>query len=311
MLWYDRELTVAPFKRLVNRQEEKAHGELKSVADDYGYVVYLKVRVADVLPIEDSGITQEQYTYALKAHFDFVACDSDYNPVFVVEFDGPSHQADVQRLRDSMKDGLCKRFDMPILRINTNHLVQKYNKASLLRWIVSAWELQKSFDEAQERGQIPWDEGFDPVMLWHPGKTVEEIHPHWLSLKPRLTIEQLHKQGRLPKASSCQFVFMDDAGNYHGIEWMDVTDKTVLCVETAMRSQLFPIYLGDLFSELLPVLLFEKLEQFLATGQGAVEPHAVEQRVTDWKKRYRFASAHSSGGSLVKVSLSLVSGHFV
>jgi len=55
MLWYDRELAVAPFKRLVNRQEEKAHGELKSVADDYGYVVYLEVRVADVLPIEDSG----------------------------------------------------------------------------------------------------------------------------------------------------------------------------------------------------------------------------------------------------------------
>jgi hypothetical protein len=54
--WYDRELAVAPFKRLVNRQEEKAHGELKSVAEDYGYVVYLKVRVADVLPIEIVGL---------------------------------------------------------------------------------------------------------------------------------------------------------------------------------------------------------------------------------------------------------------
>lgn len=43
------------FGRLVNRQEEKAHGELKSVADEYGYVVYLKVRLADVLPIGGRG----------------------------------------------------------------------------------------------------------------------------------------------------------------------------------------------------------------------------------------------------------------
>jgi len=302
---------VAPFKRLVNRQEENAHGELKTVADDYGYVVYLKVRVADVLPIEDSGIASELYTYALKSHFDFVACDRDYNPVFVVEFDGPSHRAETQRWRDKMKDILCVRFAMPVLRINTNHLVQKYNKASLPRWIISAWELQKSFDEAQERGHIPWDEGFDPVMLWHPGKTLEEIHPHWLSLRPRRSIELLHKQGRLPNAYSCQFVFRDDSDNYHGIEWMDVTDKTDLCIESAMRSQLFPIYLGDLFSELLPVLLYEKLEQFLATGRGDVEPSAVEYKVADWKRRYQFASAHSSGGSLVKVSLSLVSGRLV
>jgi hypothetical protein len=302
------ERAVTHFKRLLNRQEEKAHGELQRVAADHGYVAYPKVRVADVLPIEDSGISDEQYSYALKAHFDFVACDADFNPIFVVEFDGPTHREATQKHRDALKNDLCRRFDLPLLRINANHLIEKYIKAFLLRWIVSAWELQKSFDEAQEKGQIPWDEGFDPIMLWHSGETIEEIHPHWLSLKPRRTIEAWAKQGRIPNAHSCQFVFSDDEHNYHGLEWMDVSATTVLCVESAMRAQQFPIYLGDLFGELLTVLMFERLQDFLKSGEGNIAPEEVERRVALFKRKYQFSSGHSSGGSLVKVSLSIVDG---
>jgi hypothetical protein len=180
--------------------------------------------------------------------------------------------------------------------------------ASICRWIVSAWELQKSFDVAQEKGHIPWDEGFDPIMLWHSGETLEEIHPHWLSLRPRRTIEAWAKQGRIPKAHSCQFVFSDAEANYHGLEWMDVSATTVLCVESAMRAQQFPIYLGDLFGELLTILMFENLQNFLQTRTGDVAPEDVERRVGQYKQKYRFSSGHSSGSSLVKVSLSLIDG---
>ena len=299
---------MTQFKRLLNRQEEKAHDELQRVAADHGYAAYPKVRVADVLPIEGSGISAEAYSYALKAHFDFVACDAEFNPVFAVEFDGPTHLETKQIHRDQLKNELCRRFDLPLLRINANHLIEKYNKASLLRWIVSAWELQKSFDEAQEKGQIPWDEGFDPIMLWHSGETLEEIHPHWLSLRPRTTIKALAKKGVIPNDYGCQFVFSDEEHNYHGLEWMDVTATTVLCVESAMRAQQFPIYLGDLFGELLGVLMFEKLQEYLKSRKGDVPPEEVERRVSQYKRKYRFASGHSSGGSLVKVSLSLVDG---
>lgn len=301
---------MTQFKRLLNRQEEKAHDELQRVAADHGYVAYPKVRMADVLPIEDSGIPSDQYSYALKAHFDFVACDSDFNPKFAVEFDGPTHREPVQQRRDALKNELCRRFDLPLLRINSRHLIQKYNKASLLRWIVSAWELQKAFDEAQERGQIPWDEGFDPIMLFHSGETLEEIHPHWLSLRPRRTMEVWAKKGIIPQSHSCQFVFSDAEHNYHGLEWMDVTAKTVLCVESAMRAQQFPIYLGDLFGELLTVLMFERLQDYIKTRTGDIAPGDVEQLVRQYKQKYRFSSGHSSGGFLVKVSLSTANFKF-
>lgn len=302
---------MAVFKRLLNRQEERAHDELQRVAADHGYFAYPKVRIADVLPIENSGIGHEQYSYALKAHFDFVACDRDFNPIFVVEFDGPTHREPVQRDRDALKDGLCKRFDLPLLRINANHLIQKFNKASLLRWIVSAWELQKSFEQGQESGNIPWDESFDPILLYHGGETLEEVHPHWLSLRPRLTMQAWEKQGKIPKSYTCQMVFTDDEHNYHGLEWMDITATSVLCVESGMRAQQFPIHLGELFSELLTVLIFERLQRYLLSGEGAIAPETVERRVDEFKSKYNVASMFSSGGSLVKASVSLVKGRLI
>jgi hypothetical protein len=293
-------------KKIVNSDEEVAYRELQSLAREYGYNVHLKVRLADVLSIDGSGVSEALYSYALKSHFDFVVCDEHHDPAFVVEFDGPSHHDSKQRDRDYKKNALCERFELPLLRINTNHLIRRYNRASLLRWIISAWELQKSFYEAQERGQIPADEDFDPIFLWHPGKTMEEIHPHRIALKSRLRIEELHKRGRLRAGHTCQLTFRDDNDNYHGIEWIDVGEGKVVAVESAMREQLFPIYLGDLFCELMTVLLYEKLMSFLASQKGAIEPSEVADRLRELQQRYRFAASHM-GPTQVNGSISFPS----
>jgi len=190
-------------KKILNHSEEAAFDELGFLAKDFGYRIYVKVRLADVFPIEKSGIDDADYGFALKSHFDFIATNQTHDPIFAVEFDGPSHQKSEQRARDHRKDTLCERFDLPLLRINTNHLLRSYNKASLLRWIISAWELQKSFNEAQAAGHIPNDEDFDPIFLWHPGSTIEEKHPHWIGLKARLHISELHKQRRLFSSRLC------------------------------------------------------------------------------------------------------------
>jgi very-short-patch-repair endonuclease len=281
-------------KKIVNRQEEVAYRELQELARQYGYDVHVKIRLADVLRIEGSGIEDALYRFALQSHFDFLICDENQDPLFAVEFDGPSHREQVQEARDAKKDALCARFDLPLLRINTNHLLKKYNKASLLQWIISAWELQKAFEAAQAQGQIPAEEDFDPIMLWHSGKTLEEVHPHWIALRPRLHIEKLHKEGRLPVGHACSLTFTDDCDNYRGIEWIDVAADQVVCVESAMREQRFPLYLGDLFREVLTVLLYDKLLDFLATGGGAVAPTSVSARLQVMKQRYRFAGSFSA-----------------
>jgi len=301
---------MAGLKKIVNRQEEVAYRELQDLAAQYGYDVHVKIRLADVLGIEGSGIEDALYGFALQSHFDFLVCDEGQGPLFAVEFDGPTHREPAQRARDTKKDELCARFDLPLLRINTNHLLKKYNKANLLQWIISAWELQKAFDAAQAQGQIPAEEDFDPIMLWHSGKTLEEIHPHWIALRPRLHIEKLHKQGRLPVGHACSVTFADERENHRGIEWIDVAPGQVVCVESAMREQRFPLYLGDLFRELLTVLLYDRLMDFFETGGGAVAPGTVSARLEEMKQSYRYRGSFTAP-TAVNFSFSFAGGRWV
>ena len=298
-----------PLKKIVNQYEEIAYRELQGLAEEYGYDVNVKMRLADVVPVEGSGISSDLFSFALKSHFDFVVSDPRRDPLFAVEFDGPTHEEARQQARDAKKDEICKRFDLPLLRINTNHLLKKYNKASLLKWVISAWELQKSFYEAQQRGQIPEEEDFDPVFLWHSGKTIEEVHPHWISLKPRLHFKQLEEEGRIPRRYTCGFVFTDENDTYHGLEWIDVEGGKVVFAKSAMRAQQFPLHLGELFHELLTVLLHDKLMDFLKTGEGSVEPSAITDILATYMARYRRAGCHT-GPTCVDLSTIKNSGRY-
>jgi hypothetical protein len=62
-------------KLLLNYSEAHTDESLRAVCDAYGARVFPKVRVADVLPIEHSGISDDLYRYALQGHFDFVAAE--------------------------------------------------------------------------------------------------------------------------------------------------------------------------------------------------------------------------------------------
>ena len=66
-------------------------------------------------------------------------------------------------------------------------------------------------------------------------------------------------------------------------------------------------HLGDLFHELMTVLLYDELLKFLDTGEGSVEPQAVADRLNRLKKSYKFAGCHS-GPTKVQFSLSLMEG---
>lgn len=82
---------------LLNGYEKLTFKEIKKVTDEIGVSVYPKVRIADVLKIKDSGLSNDEYSYSLKAHFDFVICNSDDSPEFSVEFDGPMHIKNKQK----------------------------------------------------------------------------------------------------------------------------------------------------------------------------------------------------------------------
>lgn len=99
---------------LVNEGEFRTDEALREAAAEVGYGVHTKVRIADALAIDRSGLSGEAYGYALRAHFDWVVTDLETTkPEFAVEFDGDSHQDEKVRHRDGLKDAICDRRAHP------------------------------------------------------------------------------------------------------------------------------------------------------------------------------------------------------
>ncbi|HLO83772.1 MAG TPA: DUF2726 domain-containing protein [Nostocaceae cyanobacterium] len=160
---------------LLNKYEIVTNEELKKVASKYGVEVCKKIRIADVIDIENSGINKLEYSYALKAHFDFVVTiGKTASPEFVIEFDEKSHEEYERSIRnDKLKNSICKNFEIPLFRINANFLKEigefpKLNNRSIFAgkfdslagWLVECWFLEKAFYEEQKKGIIPYDEPF-------------------------------------------------------------------------------------------------------------------------------------------------------
>lgn len=283
-------------KRILNRHEEVTHLRLREVCEAYASHVYAKVRVADILPIENSGIDGELYRYALQSHFDFVVADDQHNPIFAVEFDGPTHRLEQQRERDAKKETLCARFSFPILRINARYLGKQYREMDLLTWFVEVWFAKKWFEEAQESGQIPYDEPFMPQsIVTIPGRN--RRFPLWLSAGARAKIQDLCVAGRVRDFVPSMVIGIDQDGNYRAISFLRIDAERGVCVETGMRLQQFPVSEADALDELVTCQLYEALVSALEVGDTVLSGPVIEQRITEFVNSYSLARAFYSGGS--------------
>lgn len=156
---------------IVNRYETVTDQQLREAAARHGMRVCPKVGMAEALNIERSGITSEEYTYALKANFDFVVVTDNENayPLFAVEFDEPHHQTDPKTIRrDKMKNALCKRFRLPLLRIDEGWL-RPIRRWTILTWIIEVQGSHNAWRQDQEEGRIPWDEDFYWPLIFEAG----------------------------------------------------------------------------------------------------------------------------------------------
>jgi hypothetical protein len=74
--------------------------------------------------------------------------------LFAVEFDGDSHSAPDAQRRDRMKNILCARFELPLLRVNQKYLTRTFSNWDLLRWFCTVFFVKKDWDENVEAGKI-------------------------------------------------------------------------------------------------------------------------------------------------------------
>jgi Protein of unknown function (DUF2726) len=174
--------------KFLNRSEEIVFDELSAVASDNALHAFAKPRLSDILSTGTTRLTHREFGFYTRAHFDFIVTESDYRPYLAVEYDGPGHSDWRQMERDRIKDKLCSKAELPLVRINANHVLRKFRGMSLLRWIVEVSQLERAFYEAQSKGQIPFDEPFDPAMFDTIGTT--RRFPYWLSL---VETQRIHK----------------------------------------------------------------------------------------------------------------------
>lgn len=278
--------------RLVNRYEKIAYDEIKMVAERWGLSVYPKVRVADVISLDQVAAVGDLRRYGLQSHFDFVICRDEWDPIYAIEFDGRYHSTPQQMARDAKKDELCRRDGFPILRINSRHLTHDFGRLSLVAWIMDVYELQEGFHAAQARGEFPDDEPFDPLLIAKTGID-EEWFPYWISAKPLVKLRKLHELGSIIDPVSSGFIGHDTNNVLKGIEYIRVTETDYILVRSAMRPQLFPIALSDLFGEILLVQLAERVFMWLRGEVKAMPMDQVDAMICATREGLELVESHS------------------
>jgi hypothetical protein len=284
------------FKRLVNYEEELTNERLKDLAKQYGVHVYLKVRMADVLPIEKSGIADDAYRFALQSHFDFLIADTDIKPLFGVEYNGPSHVDPVQQKRDALKMDLCKHFRFPLLRVNFQYLLERRAGLDLLGWFIHAWFLQRNINEAYASGQIPLTDDVTPVdVISLPSTSVQ--FPLWLSADIRVDFAKRAVQNRDQDPIPSCIVRKDAEGNHHALAWLRINSQSGLRVYTGMRAQLFRISVVEVVEDLGVLALHDALIRSQAGEALAVPIETLTKEIREFRRKYGHVVSGSWYGS--------------
>src|SRR5262245_58215086 len=136
--------------RILNTSEEIVLKELSAIVAENRLRVFPKLRLSDVIE-KDSYLDRDHFSYFTRSHFDFLITTSEAKPFMAIEYDGPFHSGAEQAARDEKKHFLCMEAELPILRINANHVLRTYRGMTLLRWIIEVIQLEEWFYEAQEK----------------------------------------------------------------------------------------------------------------------------------------------------------------
>ncbi|CBN55826.1 MULTISPECIES: DUF2726 domain-containing protein [Kamptonema] len=275
----------------LDRYEEITYEKLRAVCEPYNAHVFSKVRLADILPVNKSGLSDNDFRFALQSHTDFLVTNSKYEVEFCVEFDGSSHNKPEQIRRDNQKNALFDYFKKTLLRITSKYLDPKYRGLDLLTYFVEVWFIKKHFYESQERGDLPFDEIFDPAFIFDDGK---QQFPYWLSLEQQVIIQKLFEEGRVAQPAPSDWVGIDSDNNYHCLTWLLIKPDTAIYVKIDMRNQRF---CGVITSDLLVMIavceLYEELKILLSGKLEAPPRSALEQELDFYRQSYKLCQTSS------------------
>jgi len=265
-------------KKLFNLHEEASYIHLSKNASKFSAQVVPKMRIADVLNIKSSGLSNEEYRYALQAHFDYVIYDNGNNPLFGVEFDGPLHENDMSVIKnDILKNHICESLDFPLLRINADFLNKKIKDLSLLSWVIEVWFLGQEFYKQQQQGFIPEDEIFDYHFVVKPfmkdGLLGGDFYFN-LSANAIYFINKCRKEGTIARVNFK--AYEDKLGFTYGTIIASVDDKKGILSKVKVKSfNFYPPSPSDIVEELAVIDIANKIKKFMEDKEKCVDSKPV------------------------------------
>ncbi|MCY8267083.1 hypothetical protein MOC48_12055, partial [Bacillus haynesii] len=204
------------------------------------------------------------------------------------------HRTETQKFRDEIKNRLVKRFDLPLLRINSLYLEEKYRNLDLLSWCVEVWFLAEYFYEAQENGIVPYDEPFSPESIFSLSGN-EKKFPFFLSFDIRNEIRKLSEKKQIKSLIPNAWIGTDNNGNYYGISWLYIDNETGVFTTSGIKGQRFPVSESELLEEIMIFDLYEQLLGFFNNKRRSVSNREIFKRINEFEKKYRIALVSSGG----------------
>lgn len=273
-------------KKIFNEYERITYERVLEICKKVNASVFPKVRIADIFNITKSGISDRDYSFALKSHFDFTVFDNESKfPLFAVEFDGKFHETEIQKNRDLIKNRLVDRFDLPLLRINSRYLEKKYRDLDLLSWCVEVWFLADGFYKAQVKGIIPNDEPFDPQSIYSVND--KKNFPFFLSYEIRTEIREFFEKKKIRSPIPNTWIGKDNNNNYYGISWLYIDNEFGLLTTSGMKSQRFPILESELLEEIMIFDLYEQLQNYFENRNLTVLNQEIIKKVNEFENQYK------------------------
>ena len=281
--------------KVLNHTEENIFEILTDICLKHNCKIFTKVRVADIIIIQNSGIRNELYTYALSAHFDFLICDFSSFPLFAVEFDGPLHNNSKQQHNDCLKDELGNYFEFPILRVYNNYNYAVSNELNYLAWLVECYFAYQDFEKEKKfhKDLNPY-EIFAPSIVYSIDEYKSE-YPLCPSFKIRSKFFRMHLDNLIYSFSPIILIFKDINDTfYHSLGYLQLSENEFVISRFKLKNNSFfegqfldnhvkSFYFSELLTELTMTDLFSKTECIL---NNASSDTLCESKLENLKQRY-------------------------
>lgn len=101
--------------------------DLTRAIDDSKYVLFSKVRLADIIePRNHNSTWQAHFNRIRSKHVDFVLCElPSIKPALVIELDDKSHERTDRQERDIFVDQCLAQAEIPILHVTSSYEIGK------------------------------------------------------------------------------------------------------------------------------------------------------------------------------------------